>query len=101
VLCFSDDGPDTGPHPVSQEEIRAAFHPNHGWNVASIEPDRIQTRFHDDPRRTGLVRDNQTALARGSSSAGLIGPRLKAEEKPPEDGRRVILLTMGASEPKW
>ena len=48
VLCFSDDGPDTGPHPVSQEEIRAAFHPNHGWNVASIEPDRIQTRFHDD-----------------------------------------------------
>jgi hypothetical protein len=48
VLCFSDDGPDTGPHPVSQEELRAAFHPNHGWNVASIEPDRIQTRFHDD-----------------------------------------------------
>ncbi len=47
VLCFSDDGPDTGPHPVSQEELRAAFNPSHGWNVAAIEPDRIQTRFHD------------------------------------------------------
>ncbi|MGH3523115.1 MAG: class I SAM-dependent methyltransferase, partial [Mycobacterium sp.] len=25
VLCFSDDGPDTGPHPVSHEELTAAF----------------------------------------------------------------------------
>src|SRR5947208_16791479 len=48
VLCFSDDGPDTGPHPISQEELRAAFNPNNGWNVAAIEPDRIQTRYHDD-----------------------------------------------------
>jgi SAM-dependent methyltransferase len=47
VLCFSDDGPDTGPHPVRQEELRAAFDPSHGWNVAAIEPDRIQTRYHD------------------------------------------------------
>jgi SAM-dependent methyltransferase len=48
VLCFSDDGPDTGPHPVSQDELRAAFNPSTGWNVAAIEPDRVQTRFHDD-----------------------------------------------------
>jgi len=48
VLCFSDDGPDTGPHPVSQENLRAAFNPGDGWNVAAIEPDRIHTRFHDD-----------------------------------------------------
>ena len=48
VLCFSDDGPDTGPHPISQEELRAAFNPNNGWNVAAIEPHRIQTRYHDD-----------------------------------------------------
>ena len=48
VLCFSDDGPDTGPHPISQEELRAAFTPSNGWNVAAIKPDRIQTRFHDD-----------------------------------------------------
>jgi len=48
VLCFSDEGPDTGPHPVRQEELRAAFGPSHGWNVVSIEPDRILTRYHDD-----------------------------------------------------
>jgi len=48
VLCFSDDGPDTGPHPVSQAELRAAFSPGHGWNVATVEPDRVHTRFHDN-----------------------------------------------------
>lgn len=48
VLCFSDEGPETGPHPISQEELRAAFNPSIGWNVAAIESDRIQTRFHDD-----------------------------------------------------
>jgi hypothetical protein len=48
VLCFSDEGPDTGPHPVREEELRAAFNPGTGWNVAGIKPDRIQTRFHDD-----------------------------------------------------
>jgi SAM-dependent methyltransferase len=47
VLCFSDDGPDTGPHPISQEELRTAFNPSNGWDIAAIEPDRIQTRFHD------------------------------------------------------
>ena len=48
VLCFSDDGPGTGPHPVSREELRAAFGAGTGWNVAAIEPDRVQTRFRDD-----------------------------------------------------
>ena len=48
VLCFSDAGPDTGPHPIRREELRAAFNPGKGWNVAALEPDRIQTRFHDD-----------------------------------------------------
>ena len=48
LLCFSDDVPDTGPHPIRQEELRAAFDPTSGWNVAAIEPDRIQTRYHDD-----------------------------------------------------
>ncbi len=48
VLCFSDEGPDLGPHPVSQEELRAAFKSGGGWDVAAIEPDRIETRFHDD-----------------------------------------------------
>ncbi|GAA3570853.1 hypothetical protein GCM10022419_059630 [Nonomuraea rosea] len=48
VLCFSDEGPGTGPHPVSRDELKAAFTPGAGWNVAAIEPDRILTRFHDD-----------------------------------------------------
>jgi hypothetical protein len=45
VLCFSDEDADTGPHPISQEQLRSAFNPKVGWNVAAIEPDRIQTRF--------------------------------------------------------
>ena len=48
VLCFSDDGPDAGPHPISQDQLSAAFNPTSGWNVVAIESDRLQTRFHDD-----------------------------------------------------
>jgi SAM-dependent methyltransferase len=48
VLCFSDEGPDTGPHPVSQEQLRAAFNQGDSWSVAAIEPDRLQTRFHGE-----------------------------------------------------
>jgi SAM-dependent methyltransferase len=48
VLCFSDEGPDTGPHPISQEELKAAFNPGTGWNVVAIKADRVQTRFHDN-----------------------------------------------------
>jgi SAM-dependent methyltransferase len=47
VLCFRDGGPDTGPHPVSPEELRAAFNRGAGWAVDAIEPDTVQTRFHD------------------------------------------------------
>ena len=48
VLCFSDSGPDCGPHPMSQEDLRAAFGTNTGWKVAAIAPERIHTRYHDD-----------------------------------------------------
>jgi ubiquinone/menaquinone biosynthesis C-methylase UbiE len=48
VLCFSDEGPDTGPHPVSLEGLRTAFSPSSGWNVAAIARDLIQTRFHEE-----------------------------------------------------
>ena len=37
-----------GPHPVGKEELSAAFNAGNGWNVDAIEPDRIQTRFHDE-----------------------------------------------------
>ncbi len=47
VLCFSDDGPDTGPHPISHEQLSAAFNPGTGWNVAAVEPDRVETRYHE------------------------------------------------------
>jgi hypothetical protein len=30
VLCFSDEGPNTSPHPISQEELRGAFNPSDG-----------------------------------------------------------------------
>ena len=48
VLCFSDRGPETGPHPISQEELRVAFKASSGWNVVAIEPDRVQTNYHED-----------------------------------------------------
>ncbi|MGW0041791.1 class I SAM-dependent methyltransferase [Rhodococcus sp. NPDC003348] len=47
VLCFSDGGPDTGPHPVTRDDLRGAFTSDGGWAVVRIEPDRIETRFHD------------------------------------------------------
>jgi SAM-dependent methyltransferase len=47
VLCFSDQGPDSGPHPISQTELRAAFNRASGWRVVSIAEDRALTRFHE------------------------------------------------------
>jgi SAM-dependent methyltransferase len=47
VLCFSDVGPDIGPHPISQEQLRAAFNPRNGWSVATIVAEELQTRFHN------------------------------------------------------
>ena len=46
VLCFSDSGPETGPHPISRPELSAAFNAGNGWNIAAIEPERLETRFH-------------------------------------------------------
>jgi ubiquinone/menaquinone biosynthesis C-methylase UbiE len=48
VLCFSRDGPEIGPHPVDPQELRAAFNPGSGWDVAAIAPDRVHTRYHDN-----------------------------------------------------
>lgn len=56
VLCFSDEGPDTGPHPVSQEELAAEFNARSGWTIVSIEPDRVQTRLHDNGVPAWLAR---------------------------------------------
>jgi hypothetical protein len=48
LLCFSDEGPGTGPHPVGRDELAAAFGPGTGWHVATVEADRVLTRFHGD-----------------------------------------------------
>ena len=47
VLCFADEGDDLGPHPVTQKDIRTAFAVERGWRVESIEPERLDTRFHE------------------------------------------------------
>ena len=59
LLCFSEDGPDTGPHPITQEELRGAFNPSTGWNPAAIEADRVHTRFHDDGAPAWLATINR------------------------------------------
>lgn len=46
VLCFSDVGPRTGPHPLSEAQLRAAF--GDGWQVVAIDPELIRTRFDPD-----------------------------------------------------
>jgi SAM-dependent methyltransferase len=44
VLCFSDAGAGRpGPHPVGEADLREAFAT--GWSIASIVPERIETRF--------------------------------------------------------
>jgi SAM-dependent methyltransferase len=48
VLCFSDGGPDTGPHPITQDDLREAFGGDSDWSVVAIDPDRIHTRYHAD-----------------------------------------------------
>jgi SAM-dependent methyltransferase len=48
LLCFSDMGPDAGPHPVSRSDLEAAFSPNRGWTVVALQQERIYTRFHGD-----------------------------------------------------
>jgi SAM-dependent methyltransferase len=48
LLCFSDEAPEFGPHPVSREELRAAFCERDGWEIILVEPDRIQTTFTGD-----------------------------------------------------
>jgi SAM-dependent methyltransferase len=46
LLCFSDaDEESRGPHPVSREELMAAFTPSTGWRIVSIRAERTETMF--------------------------------------------------------
>jgi SAM-dependent methyltransferase len=48
VLCFGDDGTESSPHPISQDQLRAAFNPSAGWEIADIRPETLLTNIHDD-----------------------------------------------------
>jgi SAM-dependent methyltransferase len=56
VLCFSDQGLDAGPHPVSRDDLDAAFRAGTGWRIESVEPDRVLTRFHAHGAPAWLVK---------------------------------------------
>jgi SAM-dependent methyltransferase len=76
VLCFSDDGPDTGPHPISQEELRAAFIPAmDGMSLPS--------------NQTGFRRDTTTTAHRPGSrqSNGSRWSSLPRQSSPSPTGR--------------
>jgi SAM-dependent methyltransferase len=45
LLCFRDDGPDPGPHPVSEHDLRAPFL-GPAWKVVRIEEEQVLTRYH-------------------------------------------------------
>jgi hypothetical protein len=45
VFCFGNEGQQIGPHPISKEDLRAAFEPAIGWEVVAIESAQLQTRF--------------------------------------------------------
>lgn len=48
VLCFSDEGPEPGPHPVRRDEFEVSFNAESGWRIQGIEETRIHTRFHGE-----------------------------------------------------
>ncbi len=59
LLCFSEETPgDWGPRRVSQAELRSAYAT--GWNVLSITPERIETRFDKDGVPAWLARIERT-----------------------------------------
>ncbi len=51
LLCFGDKAPALGggPHPVHQDELRAAFDARSGWDVVTIDPDLHPDHVHARP----------------------------------------------------
>jgi len=47
VLCFSDEGDELGPHPVSRDDLHDAFNPGTGWAIVALKHERVETRFHE------------------------------------------------------
>ena len=49
LLCFADsDTEATGPHPVSQQELREPFERVGGWDIESVSHERLFARFAPD-----------------------------------------------------
>ncbi|MFC4128279.1 class I SAM-dependent methyltransferase [Nocardia rhizosphaerae] len=47
ILCFSDLAATPGPHPVSRAALAEPFDTDPRWQVVSIHPDTLRTRFSD------------------------------------------------------
>jgi SAM-dependent methyltransferase len=60
VLCFRD-GPGAGPHPVTEDELRSAFGPGTGWDVVSLERERVLTRADMDGAPAWLATARRTS----------------------------------------
>ena len=45
ILCFSDGTPQTGPHPVSESELRGTFAMESDWRLDAVQPAQIETRL--------------------------------------------------------
>jgi len=65
ILCFSDVGEPIGPHPISDDDIRAAFTDARGWQLVEVRPAEIHTLFSDEGLAARLV----TARRIGSTLA--------------------------------
>ena len=77
VLCFGDAGPDTGPHPVGQQELRAAFERHDGWSVASVSPDRLQSTFDAQGAPAWLAKIERIQLAHAKGRRGVVGRQVR------------------------
>ena len=75
LLCFSDEDRDV-PHPVSQEDLKTAFTPSAGWNIATIAHDRVRTRFHDPTGAPAWLEESTASEGhrRGCRSLGRVRP---------------------------
>ena len=62
VLCFSDNGPDTGPHPISEEELRARSTPA----MDGMSPRSNRTGFRRDTTTTAHRRGSRQSDQRHS-----------------------------------
>jgi SAM-dependent methyltransferase len=73
VLCFSDVGPDSGPHPVSQEELRAAFDDAGGWRVVAIGRNDARRGCTPTAHQPGWRRCNGSSPLRRAADRGARG----------------------------